>query len=38
MSVRFRLVHMLETSVSSLLPTVCQNISTRRGLPTKREP
>ena len=33
MSVRFRLVHMFESSVRSLFATVCQKKSTRRGLP-----
>ena len=33
MSVRFRLVHMLESRVSSRFATVCQKKRTRRGLP-----
>ena len=31
--VRFRLVNMLETTVSSRFPTECQKNSTRRGPP-----
>src|SRR5438309_1240767 len=38
MSVRFRLVNMLETSVRKLFPTACQKNRTRRGPPWKREP
>jgi len=38
MSVRFMLVQMFDSMVRPRFPTVCQNISTRRGLPEKREP
>jgi hypothetical protein len=31
-------VQMFDSSVSMRLPTVCQNMRTRRGLPEKREP
>ncbi len=38
MSVRFMFVQMFDSIVSARLPTVCQNIRTRRGLPEKRDP
>src|SRR2546426_5179177 len=38
MSVRFRLVNMLDSRVSNRLPTACQKNSTRRAPPWKRDP